>query len=34
VKKSESYYEITDLGQQYLAGEITAEVLEEKSPDD
>lgn len=32
VEKSESsYYEITDLGQQYLSGQIEAEVLEENS---
>ena len=32
VKRSESsYYEITDLGQQYLSGKVEAEVLENDS---
>nr|WP_254280668.1 winged helix-turn-helix domain-containing protein [Halomicroarcula marina] len=30
-KSQSSYYEITDLGEQYLSGEIDASVLEDKS---
>ncbi|WP_424005691.1 MarR family transcriptional regulator (plasmid) [Haloarcula salina] len=32
-KSQSSYYEITDLGEQYLTGEINASVLEDKSPE-